>query len=679
MDESSLPPIIKPATESAPANTAGAGRVDSTCDLSSVLGADDALGVWSPLAPTPAEREVTDDLQAVIAMRVAYRGEPFCGFAKQPGQLTVQGSLEEALAKVFRHPVETVCAGRTDSGVHARGQWVSFSLSAKEWNERSDYKVLKSLNALTHDNISVCEIMRKDLDFNARFSARSREYRYFICTDKPTPLLMRDFSWHLGKELDLEAMRKAASYLIGEHDFRSFCMAASAEGKTTNRNVVSIDIEETEMWGENLVVITVIGNAFLHSMVRTIVGTLVLVGRGKRDPEWVADVLAACDRCAAGENAPAQGLVFWQVNYDGELIYDPEAKRKEARAKELAAAEAKAKSEKKFHLFANTRFGAGAEFAIPRGVPRAEGQLPFSGASMSDVKTKKGDTDNFDPLEVDALRNPTNKMPGLGVSDGSGVVSVAAVGDAGSASVATAGDGTSPAVAQEATGTLSGTASVPAKPVFASTGKPASARVSVSSIQTPAAAYTETGAYGDLEWDIDFEEALEARENDVPKRSEISEVEAAEAGDYSVTAPVLSKVEGEGKREGGRESGAPKHTTPSHDLTAPMKPVSADEGLDAPEDAPVSAKHGRRSSDSGGASVPLSRKIASRQARAAAQAGNRQAPAASAAAHAAEKSAFIAKHGKRREQDDPGETAAMPALDGRYPFETRPLPYQLKD
>lgn len=658
MDESSLPPIIKPATESAPANTAGAGRVDSTCDLSSVLGADDALGVWSPLAPTPAEREVTDDLQAVIAMRVAYRGEPFCGFAKQPGQLTVQGSLEEALAKVFRHPVETVCAGRTDSGVHARGQWVSFSLSAKEWNERSDYKVLKSLNALTHDNISVCEIMRKDLDFNARFSARSREYRYFICTDKPTPLLMRDFSWHLGKALDLDAMRKAASYLIGEHDFRSFCMAASAEGKTTNRNVVSIDIEETEMWGENLVVITVIGNAFLHSMVRTIVGTLVLVGRGKRDPEWVADVLAACDRCAAGENAPAQGLVFWQVNYDGELIYDPEAKRKEARAKELAAAEAKAKSEKKFHLFANTRFGAGAEFAIPRGVPRAEGQLPFSGASMSDVKTKKGDTDNFDPLEVDALRNPTNKMSGPGVSSGAGVVSVAAAGGGGSAASAHASvSGNQPA----------------------SDGRRAPIRTVVSSAQTPAAAYTETGAYGDLEWDIDFEEALEAREDDVPKRPEIPEVEAVEAEDSSVTAPVLSKVEGEGKREGGRESGAPKHTTPSHDLTAPMKPVSADEGLDAPEDAPVSAKHGRRSSDSGGASVPLSRKIASRQARAAAQAGNRQAPAASAAAHAAEKSAFIAKHGKRREQDDPGETAAMPALDGRYPFETRPLPYQLKD
>ncbi len=607
MDESSLPPIIKPETQTTPAPMAGAARVDSTCDLSSVLGVDDTLGVWNPLSPTPAEREVTDDLQAVIAMRVTYRGEPFCGFAKQPGQLTVQGSLEEALAKVFRHPVETVCAGRTDSGVHARGQWVSFSLSAKEWNERSDYKVLKSLNALTHEDISVCEIMRKDLDFNARFSARSREYRYFICTDKPAPLLMRDFSWHLGKELDLEAMRKAASYLIGEHDFRSFCMAASAEGKTTNRNVVSIDIDEIEMWGESLVVITVVGNAFLHSMVRTIVGTLVLVGRGKREPEWVAEVLAACDRCAAGENAPAQGLVFWQVNYDGELIYDPEAKRKEARAKELAEAEAKAKAEKKFHLFGGTRFGGGAEFAIPRGVPREEGQLPFSGASMSDVKTKKGDTDSFNPLEVDALRNPTNKAAEAGsVSDG--LASNAVVREA--------------AERASSAAPVSTTLVPPTEGVApASADKPASARASVSSIQTPAAAYTETGAFGDLEWEIDLEEARQSSKEETPKKVEIPEIDAS-------------------NKAAERESSAPKHTTPSHDLTAPMRPVSAEEEPESLEDAPVSAKHGKR---------------------------------------AAEEGALNAKHGKPCEQDDPDKTAAMPALDGRYPFETRPLPYQLKD
>ena len=110
-------------------------------------------------------------------------------------------------------------------------------------------------------------------------------------------------------------MERAAAYLTGEHDFKSFCLAASAEGKPTCRNVRSITFSRDVALGEGALVITVAGNAFLHSMVRTMVGTLVLVGRGKRPPEWVADVLAACDRAAAGENAPAQGLTLWSVRY----------------------------------------------------------------------------------------------------------------------------------------------------------------------------------------------------------------------------------------------------------------------------------------------------------------------------------------------------------------------------
>ena len=118
-------------------------------------------------------------------------------------------------------------------------------------------------------------------------------------------------------------MRRAAEHLVGEHDFKSFCMAASAEGKSTMRNVFSIDVTREDAWGENLVVITVKGNAFLHSMVRTIVGTLVAVGLGRRKPEWIAEVLDARNRAAAGENAPAQGLVFWNVSYEGERVHDP--------------------------------------------------------------------------------------------------------------------------------------------------------------------------------------------------------------------------------------------------------------------------------------------------------------------------------------------------------------------
>lgn len=255
-------------------------------------------------------------------MTVSYNGAPFSGFARQPGQLTVQGSLEEALGLVFRRSIEIICAGRTDAGVHAKGQVVSFSLPDNEWYERSDYKLLRSLNALTHDDIAVQSIEVKPPDFSARFSAVMREYRYYICVDRPAPLIMRDFCWHLARDLDIDAMREAAHFLIGEHDFKSFCMAASAEGKPTRRFVKRIEITHETLMRENLVVVTVEGNAFLHSMVRTIVGTLVAVGLGKRSPEWVAEVLAARNRSAAGENAPAQGLIFWHVDYEGQRVHD---------------------------------------------------------------------------------------------------------------------------------------------------------------------------------------------------------------------------------------------------------------------------------------------------------------------------------------------------------------------
>lgn len=258
-----------------------------------------------------------------LSLEVAYNGAPFSGFARQPGQLTVQGSIEEAIALIFRHPIETVCAGRTDSGVHAKGQVVSFCVTQEEYEQRNDYKLLRSLNALTHEDISVRSVARQADNFSARFSATMREYRYFICVDKAAPLLMKNFSWHIPQELDIEAMRQAASYLIGEHDFKSFCMAVSAEGKSTMRNVFSITVEPDELWGEHLVVITVKGNAFLHSMVRTIVGSLVAVGRSRRKPSWMAEVLEARNRSAAGENAPAQGLVFWRVSYEGKRVHDP--------------------------------------------------------------------------------------------------------------------------------------------------------------------------------------------------------------------------------------------------------------------------------------------------------------------------------------------------------------------
>lgn len=271
----------------------------------------------APVSSATIARMETEDLtyDSTYSLTVAYNGAPFCGFARQPGQLTVQGELEQALALLFRRDVPTVCAGRTDAGVHARGQVVSFDVDAAELRDRTPHALRRSLNALTHDAITVRAVEQRPCGFSARFDAIEREYRYRICLDDVPPIFMRDFSWHIPAALDVAAMEEGAAHLIGEHDFKSFCMAVSAVGKPTCRNVSEISFSEEDVMGERLLTVKVVGNAFLHSMVRTIIGTLVMVGKGQRTPGWVAEVLAACDRTAAGENAPACGLTFWEVRY----------------------------------------------------------------------------------------------------------------------------------------------------------------------------------------------------------------------------------------------------------------------------------------------------------------------------------------------------------------------------
>ena len=265
--------------------------------------------------PTLEERAAECEREQTLSCTVAYDGAPFAGFAKQPGQRTVQGELEEALALLFRRPVDVVCAGRTDAGVHARGQVVSFEVDSDELRGRSLHNLRRSLNALTGEGIVVRSVDERPRGFSARFDARWREYRYFLATGDTPPVFTERTAWYVGPNLDIAAMERGAAYLIGEHDFKSFCMAASAVGKPTCRHVSEISIAAEDILDEPHRVITVRGNAFLHSMVRTIVGTLVMVGRGQRDPGWVAEVLAARSRQAAGENAPAKGLVFWSVAY----------------------------------------------------------------------------------------------------------------------------------------------------------------------------------------------------------------------------------------------------------------------------------------------------------------------------------------------------------------------------
>ena len=268
-----------------------------------------------------------EDVAGTLVARIGYRGAEFSGYAEQPGQRTVQGELRQALETALRRPVDMECAGRTDSGVHALAQYVSVPVTSEEL-ERVGRRLHASLVALTPDDISVLGLFRARAGFSARFDARRRSYRYRICCGPARPVLAWDHAWWLRGvgSLDVAAMDEAASHLVGEHDFKSFCKASSAEliesdGRSTSRFLEAVRVRDDIEGGEKIVAIDVVGNAFLHNMVRSITGTLVEVGRGHRDSEWVTSALLARDRRAAGPTAPAKGLTFQSVEYDeGALV-----------------------------------------------------------------------------------------------------------------------------------------------------------------------------------------------------------------------------------------------------------------------------------------------------------------------------------------------------------------------
>jgi tRNA pseudouridine38-40 synthase len=268
-------------------------------------------------APVPVPGQGGALADRVLALTVAYNGADFHGFARQPGQTTVQGELEAALRTLFRHEIETVGAGRTDTGVHALGQVVSFELPAEVLADRSPERIRTSLNALTPSSIVVRAVAEKPPGFSARFSAREREYRYRYVFGEVEPLFLRPYAWWVPtrQPIDVQAMKRAAPSLVGEHDFASFCVAASAAERNTVREVLSITIFGTDHLGESCLVLQVRGTAFLHSMIRVIAGSLLEVGLGRREDSWLAQALAAKDRRAAGQTAPAQGLTFWRVRY----------------------------------------------------------------------------------------------------------------------------------------------------------------------------------------------------------------------------------------------------------------------------------------------------------------------------------------------------------------------------
>lgn len=235
----------------------------------------------------------------------AYDGSGFRGFARQSSVRTVQGELERALARALRQEVVTVGAGRTDAGVHARGQVVSFSID----REIDLAAMQRSINRAFAGEIVVDAVAQVADDFSARFSAKSRSYRYRVLNrELPDPLL-RKTVWHIAETLNFDAMRLAAAGFVGEHDFSSFCRRS--EGRGSVRNLLEA------RWDEEgpLLVFSVRATAFCHQMVRSLVGFCVDVGRGKVDASSVSTVLEARDRNASRPMAPPQGLILWEVGY----------------------------------------------------------------------------------------------------------------------------------------------------------------------------------------------------------------------------------------------------------------------------------------------------------------------------------------------------------------------------
>jgi tRNA pseudouridine38-40 synthase len=245
-----------------------------------------------------------------IAVGIEYQGADFSGWQALSGRRTVQAELERALSAVAAHPVFVTAAGRTDSGVHAVQQIVHFDSDA----QRGAYAWLLGANTQLPADLAVRWVRDVDARFHARYSAVRRRYRYLIHNQRARSALLHARAGWWPQPLDVVAMDAAAQALIGEHDFTSF-RDSQCQSPTPMRRMEAIGVRRHG----DFVAIDVVGNAFLHHMVRNIVGTLAVVGLGKRPPGWVAEVLAARDRRIAGMTAPAGGLYFVGPEYPAEF------------------------------------------------------------------------------------------------------------------------------------------------------------------------------------------------------------------------------------------------------------------------------------------------------------------------------------------------------------------------
>lgn len=246
-----------------------------------------------------------------IKLVLEYDGAPYFGFQRQPRHKTVQEALEKALSGLLNRPVKiTAASGRTDTGVHARGQVVNFKTDAP----MDGLSLRKGLNALLPRDIAVLSVEEVPASFHARYSARQKTYEYQIWNQAVRSPLRASRAFHVTGPLNLARMRSAARKLIGRHDFRSFC-AADPSGKERENTVRTLSRFEVLKKGPLLRVV-VTGDGFLYKMVRNLVGTLLEIGSGKMSLEDLDTILKARDRRKAGKTAPAHGLTLISVDYE---------------------------------------------------------------------------------------------------------------------------------------------------------------------------------------------------------------------------------------------------------------------------------------------------------------------------------------------------------------------------
>ena len=237
---------------------------------------------------------------------IEYDGTDYHGFQLQPDVKTIQGEVENSLAKIFQGKVTIYGAGRTDAGVHARGQVANF----KVCTDKNEVQIHRALNGLLPKDIAVHSVEEVSSDFHSRFSAKSRRYRYTILNRPYRSVFLRPFSFFYRYPLDVDLMNKGAQILRGTHDFTSF-RASSKEVKDNVRTILDFTIRRQE----DFIITEVEANGFLHNMVRILMGTFIMVGRGKYSLDRVWEILMAKNRRAAGPTLPPRGLCLLNIKY----------------------------------------------------------------------------------------------------------------------------------------------------------------------------------------------------------------------------------------------------------------------------------------------------------------------------------------------------------------------------